>query len=664
MCSPVAATPPFDTPVSKTSATLLSHVIVAAPDASPWTLFAVEWVTGEKVAVAASVIHFIADTTGRSFLFVDTEGQAKYCKDALCSVVVNLTPDNVTVFASAANPSLLPQFSSDSSKVFLLDKTQNSSAGIWIVPVDNPDAAVRVSDPAHSDIRSIALSPDSSTVCYVNGTFDTARLFCVSALGGTIRDLSVPGAGGVNYDTAAFSPNSAFVSYMMLAAGASYRVFVTGVNGTFADAVEVSLPNGTGTVIHDEPIFTPDSTHVIFRSSLRIGGQTRWVSSQCTTNTLHPLSMASTGTVFSSYAVFGSEGFAHSARVPNNTARPAVWRINASDNADVTGATQISISGPGGAQSVVGMRNFLLYTGDLITRGVIELFAVPLNVLNNISTATTKITPDGDVDVVFPVASTLKVLYRWRFKTAYVVDLAKSFVGFPISRPSDSVLVYSPSPNGVSAVYFTTNASDVFTTCLVAPLIVAPNATVVLNTSAVEGHFVMQANSSIVVVTTTVVTIGGTAFLNGGGLKLANCESATLSISASNVIGSFGSISSDACVCQLITSDAVYTSTSALISFHVQGPDPKCTSVGGVITNNSTSNPSGTSSALSTGAIVGIVVGAVVGGVCIAVAIVLLSKFLSHRYTEKSQIQLRQRALSQANRSNPAYGAELKSEEL
>jgi hypothetical protein len=304
----------------------------------------------------------------------------------------------------------------------------------------------------------------------------------------------------------------------------------------------------------------------------------------------------------------------------------------------------LSISGPGAVTRVFDRFGSLVaYTGDLITKSVEDLYFVPLSGPANLSV---KVNPPGAVDSIIPTG--LKIAFRVGFKTFYVADLSTSAISVAVSRPQDIVNLLFPAANAISAVYFTANPNELFVTCLVSPTLVLPNQTLVLNSTSLDGHLILESNSSVLQVTVaTSVAVGGSVVLNGGVLVIDSCTSGTFDIiHATNVVGVFGSISSTSCNCQLVGSSASYSSSTISVSLVVDSNAPTCQPVlqpggqpGGVVAGTTSA---AIATSISRSAIIGIAVGAVCFAVIAVLALILVLKWRQRAYTtaKNSEIQL------------------------
>jgi hypothetical protein len=224
-----------------------------------------------------------------------------------------------------------------------------------------------------------------------------------------------------------------------------------------------------------------------------------------------------------------------------------------------------------------------------------------------------------------------------------VADLSTSTISVAVSRPQDIVNLLFPSANAISAIYFTANPKELFVTCLVSPTLVLPNHTLVLNSTSLDGHLILESNSSVLQVTVaTFVAVGGSVVLNGI-LVIDSCTSGTFDIiHAMNVVGVFGSISSTSCNCQLVGSSASYSSSTISASLVVDSNAPTCQPglQPGVVVAGTTSAAIATS--ISRSAIIGISVGTLCFAVIAILALILVLKWRQRAYTtaKNSEIQL------------------------
>jgi hypothetical protein len=591
------------------------------------TLFAVEWATGTRDFVVDSVIFFLTAPDSQGWVYGDSNNSAYFCDDAFCTNRVKLDPPGVDVFSGAASAANF-RFSPDSKSVIFADLTGTNYSGVWVVPVTNPEAFVRVSDPSHSAILSIHVSNDGSRVFYTNGTAFSSgvQLFGVSITGGAVTDFTVPGFVSVDIQGISIDRASLFVAFRMSTLlSTKKRLFVAPINGSAVDAIEVSPdPSAASSFGAVGGLDWSDNSLVLFQGQYaQFGTKKRWFASNPLFPSSHPISLRSTVDVSNSYAIFGgSDAFAYVGRAPNGTVRAALWLVNATNDVDITGATQLSINGPGSVTRVFDRFGSVLgYTGDLITRTVEDLFFVPLNGPANLSV---KVNPPGAVDSIIPTGR--KVAFRTGFRTFYVADLSTSTISVAVSRPQDVVSLLFPAANAISAVYFTANPNELFVTCLISPTLVLPNQTLVLNSTSLDGHLILGSNTSVLEVTvTTVVAVGGTVVLNGGVLVVDSCANGTFEIiHATNVVGIFGTISSTSCNCQLSSSSTAYSSSTITITLVVDSNAPTC-QPGGIVTG--TTSIAGGAASISRNAIIGIAIGTVCFAVLAVIALILILKW-------------------------------------
>jgi hypothetical protein len=376
----------------------------------------VEWATGVRDFVVDAVIFFLVAPDGESWVYGDVNNSAYFCNDAFCTNRVKLDPPGVDVFSGATSAANF-RFDPDSKSVIFADLSGTNYSGVWVVPVTSPETFVRVSDPSHFSIVSIHVSPDSSRIFYTNGTLLSfaIRFFGVSISGGSVTDLTVPAFGGVDIQGISISRDSLFVAFRMSTSNTKRRIFVAPINGSAVDSIEISpdpsIASSAGAV---GGLDWSDNSLVLFQGQYaQYGSKRRWFASTPLMVSTHPISLQSTADVSNSYATFGGfDAFAYVGRAPNTTVRSALWLVNSTNNADISGATQLSISGPGAVTRVFDRFGSLVaYTGDLITKTVEDLFFVPLSGPANLSV---KVNPLGAVDSIIPTGR--KIAFRTGFK--------------------------------------------------------------------------------------------------------------------------------------------------------------------------------------------------------------------------------------------------------
>lgn len=71
-----------------------------------------------------------------------------------------------------------------------------------------------------------------------------------------------------------------------------------------------------------------------------------------------------------------------------------------------------------------------------------------------------------------------------------------------VSLSNQSLSLLYPSPNAISAVFFTSSDREVFVTCLIPPVIVRTNQTLLVNTStSIGGHLILEDSTSVLAFT-------------------------------------------------------------------------------------------------------------------------------------------------------------------
>ncbi len=315
-------------------------------------------------------------------------------------------------------------------------------------------------------------------------------------------------------------------------------------------------------------------------------------------------------------------------------------------NADALGVngTKLSLDANiGSVQSVLPHTStYLGYTGDLQVASRPDLFFVPATGPANLSA---KVNPSGPVDTV--LSSGPLIVFRVGFRTFYTANVTSgTLVGQAISLPNQTLQSLFPSADSVSAIFFTSNASEAFVTCLIPPVIVLGNQSLVVNTTgppSVPGHLILQSPTSAIafVPGAATVNVGGVAVLNSGVLSLTSCQTGNYSIlNASFIVGTFGVLQAQNCDCRSYSASAQYSTSSVTLSLIVDQSTPTCPPGAGGVNDASSSSQD-----LSVGAKVGIAVGSIAAGIGIVLVGVAIYKGHVARATALANAELRAQEL-------------------
>ncbi len=250
VCPPIAVSPPFSTSVYSTVQATLGYAIVAAPARAPWSLSAVEWVSGVRVAIAPGLLADYVTVAPNAVGFALIANGTVYAAPSALATPLQLS--SATALFAHTDTGIV--YSADSQWMAFVDQSFRPASvapGLYVVHVSGAPPPVRVSHAAHTTIDSFVFAPDGSQIAYTARAPNqptTRRLFCVSRSGGPVVELSVAPvltqnttAAGVLDTQFIWTPDARRLVYVSAPDSAARRVFSVPSTGPAAASIEVGI---------------------------------------------------------------------------------------------------------------------------------------------------------------------------------------------------------------------------------------------------------------------------------------------------------------------------------------------------------------------------------------------------------------------------------------